>query len=79
MSKPTPSCETCRFSAPQFGHQTVWLVCRRRAPVLPSDATKRDAVVTGAAGCWPRVGPSDWCGEYDVTSEPSPPHGGVRV
>lgn len=56
-----PSCSTCEFSSPTFldDQPEPVLECRRFPPTLLSHGD-----FDGLTQAWPRVGETDWCGEY---------------
>lgn len=64
---PSVYCSTCAYSCDGFspinktGDGGLWLLCRRRAPVVYSAA---DDGYSGGDGIFPRVDPRDWCGEW---------------
>jgi hypothetical protein len=61
----TPTCDRCAYSdegeAPFDTKDGMWLLCRRRPPVVFRSA---DDGYAGGPGVFPRVHRDDWCGEW---------------
>lgn len=59
------TCDMCVYSdegeAPEDRSVGVWLLCRRRPPVVFRSA---DDGYSGGPGVFPRVKRDDWCGEW---------------
>ncbi len=60
-----PICANCAYSdddaSPVEASDGEWILCRRRAPVVRTEA---DDGYVGGPGLFPRVDRDDWCGEW---------------
>lgn len=43
--------------------------CRRRAPIALPEAHRDAGRGAEASATWPKVGPDDWCGDYEVDGD----------